>query len=111
MNTNIINENWQCGRLERDKAEALYQQKESMNRAFRVQLSKLVKEKEELLRKYQQVSIYFWNKYIYKYINQFWNNKLLLAEWSALLTTKQMYSGSIPAEVITFFGGITNFEH
>jgi len=42
--------------MDRDKSEALYQQKESMNRAFRVQLSKLVKEKEELLRKYQQVN-------------------------------------------------------
>lgn len=43
-------------RLERDKAEALSQQKEAMNRAFRVQLSKLLKEKEDLVRKCQQQS-------------------------------------------------------
>ena len=40
-------------RLERDKAEALNHQKEAMNRAFRVQLAKLLKEKEELQRKCQ----------------------------------------------------------
>lgn len=41
-------------RLERDKAEALSQQKEAMNRAFRVQMSKLLKEKEDLIRKCSQ---------------------------------------------------------
>lgn len=40
-------------RFERDKAEALNHQKEAMNRAFRVQLAKLLKEKEELQRKCQ----------------------------------------------------------
>lgn len=40
-------------RFERDKAEALSHQKEAMNRAFRVQLAKLLKEKEELQRKCQ----------------------------------------------------------
>lgn len=40
-------------RLERDKAEALNHQKEAMNRAFRVQLAKLLKEKEDLQRKCQ----------------------------------------------------------
>lgn len=42
-----------CYRLEREKAEALCQQKEAMNRAFRVQLAKLMKEKEDLIRKCQ----------------------------------------------------------
>lgn len=41
------------GRLERDKAEALNHQKEAMNRVFRVQLAKLLKEKEDLQRKCQ----------------------------------------------------------
>lgn len=40
-------------RLERDKTEALSHQKEAMNRVFRVQLAKLLKEKEELQRKCQ----------------------------------------------------------
>jgi hypothetical protein len=40
--------------LERDKAEALNHQKEAMNRVFRVQLAKLLKEKEDLVRKCQQ---------------------------------------------------------
>jgi hypothetical protein len=40
-------------RFERDKAEALNHQQEAMNRAFRVQLAKLLKEKEELQRKCQ----------------------------------------------------------
>lgn len=42
-------------RLERDKAEALNTQKEAMNRAFRAQLAKLLKEKEELIRKVQSL--------------------------------------------------------
>lgn len=39
--------------MERDKTEALNHQKEAMNRAFRVQMTKLLKEKEELQRKCQ----------------------------------------------------------
>ncbi|KAK4002974.1 hypothetical protein OUZ56_004765 [Daphnia magna] len=43
----------QRSKFERDKVEALNHQKEAMNRAFRVQLAKLLKEKEELQRKCQ----------------------------------------------------------
>ena len=33
-----------------------------------------------------------------------------VAEWSALLTGMRGASGSIPAQVITFFGGFINLE-
>ena len=34
-----------------------------------------------------------------------------VAEWSALPTGKLGSSGSIPAEIKTFFGGIKSLEH
>ena len=39
--------------MERDKHEALNTQKEAMNRTFRVQLAKMIRDKEELGRKLQ----------------------------------------------------------
>jgi hypothetical protein len=39
--------------LERDKHDALNTQKEAMNRTFRVQLAKMIRDKEELGRKLQ----------------------------------------------------------
>ena len=40
-------------RLEREKHEALTTQKDAMNRSFRVQLAKLVREKDDLARRLQ----------------------------------------------------------
>ena len=40
----------------------------------------------------------------------FLKNQCRMAEWSALQTGKRGYSSSIPAEVKTFFGGISNLE-
>ena len=39
--------------MERDKQEALFNQKEAMNRAFRVQLTRMAKEKDDLVRRCQ----------------------------------------------------------